>query len=58
MSRKAVDPMEKILELYRDLPGVEARKAVMAAMRVFSGEPVETKPKRQAKPKIVTQQPS
>ena len=48
MARAKSDPMTKILEAYRDLPNVEAREAVMCAMKVFSGAPVAPKPSRKA----------
>ena len=44
MSRKAVDPIEKILDLYAELSG-EERRAAMAAMKIFGGVLVAPKEK-------------
>lgn len=49
MSRKAADPMVRMLELYKELDA-SRREAALAAMTVFSGEPTQPKEKRQPKP--------
>lgn len=52
MSRKTADPMERMLVLFRDLKDDAERRAVLAAMKVFGGEPTtQPKPARPPKPK-------
>ncbi len=53
MPRK-INPMRKILELYRDLKSPEERRACMDAMAVFSGEPPKEKKERKPKTNSAT----